>query len=223
MADEPVWNDESRNELRETLRNAILGDLRLAKLDREQILQNCDEVYIQEESPEPERESLLQYAADELSRIAAQLESEAATWPEETDCDRLDRVESDLRDRGILLWQASPCCDTCTHSEISDRIDVIDDRDPGFANRVRGYSFFIDQNLPEYLAENTKLSVYLGYGWISPDDSEVAQEVYQSNALAIGREVCECLKVNNIKLDWDGKLSQKIRVSLNWQRRTMLQ
>ena len=148
--------------------------------------------------------------------------SEKNAWPEETACDRLDRVEAALRNRGILLWQVSPCCDTCTGSELPDRIDVIESRYPGFREQVRGYAFFIDQNLPETLAETTQISVYLAYGWFSPDNSEVDPETYEKNALAIAREVCDCLRDEEFEADWDGDFARKIGVSLNWQRRSML-
>ncbi|SIO58826.1 hypothetical protein SAMN05444166_5824 [Singulisphaera sp. GP187] len=222
MSDEQAWDDKSRDELREQLRSAILGELRLAKLGHEEILQNCTEVYI-EDAPQSEREGFIQFSADEIERTATQLASERATWSDETDCDRLDRVENALRERGILLWQVSPCCDTCTRAELSDRIGVINERDPGFRDRARGYSFFIDQNLPESLADNSHLDVYLAYGWVSPGNSEVAPDVYQKNAIVIGREVCQYLRDEGFEVDWNGDLSRKIGITLNWQRRTMLQ
>lgn len=222
MSDEQVWDDQARDDLREQLRSSILGELRLGKRDHEEILQNCSEVYI-EDAPDSEKEDFIQFAAAELERAASQLEAERETWPEETDCDRLDRVELALQERGIIFWQASPCCDTCSRAELGERMIVIEDRDTGFRDRVRGYSFFIDQNLPESLAEDSHTSVYLAYGWLSQDDTEVADEVYQKNALGIGREVCECLRDEGFEANWDGNLSRKIGLSLNWQRRTMLE
>jgi hypothetical protein len=222
MSNEQAWNDTTRNELRDSLRKATLGELRLAKRGHKEILDACREVYIQDGCPERERETFVQFATDELNRAASRLASERATWPEETDCDRLDRVEVALRERGILLWQVSPCCDTCTFDELPGRIDVINRRSPGFRNRVRGYSFFIDQNLPEKLGDSNRLSVYLGYGWLSPDGSKVASEVYRKNALGIAREVCECLSNEGFDPDWNGDFDRKIGVSLCWQRRTLL-
>jgi len=223
MSDEQIWNDESRNHLHETLRWAVRGELRLAKRGREEILETCRDVYIQDECPEDEWDAFFQFAADELGRAEAQMASEMATWPDRTDCDRLDGVEAALRERGVLLWQASPCCDTCTGSELGDRIKEIDRRYPGFRDRVRGYAFFIDQNLPEMLSDGAQLSVYLGYGWFLPDDSEVAPEVYAKHALGIAREVCERLRDEGFEADWDGDFSRKIGVSLIWQRRTLLE
>jgi hypothetical protein len=217
------WNEKSRDELRERLQSAILGEIRLAKRGHEDILETCREVYIQDECPDGEEDTFLQFAAGELDRMATAHASEMVSWPDETDCDRLDRVEVALRERGILLWQVSPCCNTCTVGELPDRIDVIDRRCPGFRNRVRGYAYFIDQRMPEYLAESSRLSVYLGYGWLLPDDSEVAPQVYEENALAIAREVRECLLKEGFEVSWNGDLAQKIGVSLNWQRRTPLE
>lgn len=115
MGDEPIWNDESRDGLRETLRQVILGELRLAKRGHEEILETCREAYIQDECPESEMDTFLHFAAEELDRAATQLAAEEATWPDETDCDRLDRVEVALRERGILLWQAPPAV---THARV---------------------------------------------------------------------------------------------------------
>jgi hypothetical protein len=192
------------------------------KLDQEAILNACREVFLVDECPPGEREAFVQFAADELSQCHAQVESEQAAWPEETDCDRLDRVEATLRDRGILLWQVSPCCDTCTVSELRGRIDEINDRHPGVCDRIRGYAFFIDQNMPEALSESRELSVYLGYGWLSPDNSEVPPAVYKRNALSIAREVSECLREEGFEVDWDGDIDHKIGLCINWQRRDML-
>jgi hypothetical protein len=223
MSEEKVWNDETRNELRERLRFSILGELRMAKRNHEEIVEHCRQVYIEDECRESERSMFVQFAVEELSRAEAQLQIEKITWPEETDSDRLDRVENALRERGILLWQASPCCDTCTGGELPNRIDLIEDRYPGFRDRIRGYSFYIDQTLPESLAEGTEVSVYLAYGWFSPDDSEIPPENYRRQALAIAREVCECLRDQKFEPDWNGSYDKKIGVSLNWQRRKLLE
>lgn len=224
MSNEQVWNDESRGDLRQTLRSAVLGELRLAKRNHHSILETCREVYLQDECPEREWAKFIQFATDELNRAATRLAAEKTTWPEETDSDRLDRVEAALRNQGILLWQASPCCDTCTRSELSDRIDVINRRYPGFRDRIRGYAFFIDQNMPQMLADSTTLSIYLAYGWVSPDDAaEFGADDYAKRALGIGHQVCNCLRDEGFEADWSGACDRKIGVSVNWRRRTMLE
>ena len=223
MSNDQDWNDETRDELRETIRRQVLGSIRLANSDREDILETCQEVYIEDEAPDAEQDDFIRFAGEEFDTVLAQHVEGQRGWPAETDCDRLDRVEAALREQGILLWQVSPCCDSCSGSELPDRIDVIDERHPGFRDRVRGYSFFIDQNMPEMLADDTEISVYLAYGWFSADDSDVAPEEYEKKALGIAREICDCLRANGFEPDWDGDFSKKIGVSLNWQRRTPLQ
>ncbi|EAQ77074.1 DUF6891 domain-containing protein [Blastopirellula marina] len=222
MSQNNDWNDASRAELRATIRNFILGELRLKRLAPEDLLDSCCASIIEEESPAEEEADFEQFAEEEVERIKTELQSEEATWPAETDCDRLDRVELELRKRGILLWQVSPCCDTCTVSEISLRIDAIELREPGFKDQVRGYSFFIDQNMPESLAETTETSVYLGYGWLSPADSKDAADDYETNALGIAREVEGCLRDEGFEVNWDGSFSRKIGLALNWRRRNLL-
>lgn len=222
MSDEEAWNDAAREQLRETLRASILGELRLKRQDDEGILESCREIYIEDEAPEDEWERFMQFAREEILRSSAKLLSERANWPAPTDCDRLDLVEDALRERGIVFWQASPCCDTCTHGELPERIELLNDRDPGFSDRLRGYAFFIDQNLPEMLSESTELMVYLAYGWYSPDGEGVPEADYEQHALGIAQEVCDSLRAEGFEPDWDGDFSRKIGIQLNWLRRGLL-
>ncbi len=223
MSEDAKWNETSREELRETIRKFVLGEVRLSKNEQDEIIDICREAYIEEECPEDERDNFVQFSKDELNRAVASHLEDQAGWPKQTDCDRLDQVEASLRDRGILLWQVSPCCDTCTGSELAERIDKIDRKHPGFRDGVRGYAFFIDQNMADMLSENTRISVYLAYGWFSPDDSKVAADVNEVNALGIAHEVSDCLREHGFEPDWDGRFSKKVGITLNWQRRTKLQ
>jgi len=219
---ENEWNDDSRGELREALAEAIQGELRFARFDHQGILEYVRDVYMQDTCPDEEWQSFLDFASEEIEEAASKLSVEMATWPEETDCNRLDRVENTLREQGILLWQASPCCDTCTSAELPDRAILIDERYPGFRDILRGYAFFIDQNIPEKLAEGSNLVVYLAYGFVPTEDRELSPDENGAKALAIAKEVCHCLQSEGLKVDWDGDLSRKIRLSLNWQRRNPL-
>lgn len=222
MSEDTIWNYESREDLRVTLQTQILGEVRLARFDHSEILDFCRDVYLSDGCPEVEQDVFVQFAAEQLKLAAATHGAEQAAWPRETDCDRLDRVEVALRDRDIVLWQVSPCCDTCTVAELPDYVDLIDRRYPGLRERVRGYAFFIDQNMAEMLAGSTRLTVYLGYGWASPDGSDVSRDLYKKNALGIAHEVCDCLRQHGFQLDWDGDFSKKIGVRLDWRRRTKL-
>ncbi len=217
------WNEEKRTELRSNLSMAIIGQLRMAKLGHEDIVEYCNDVYLEDGCPESERISFTKFVQDNLAEQARLLAIEQASWPSVTDCDRMDKVEANLRQQGILFWQASVCCDTCTIGEMPDRLNEIDERFPGFYDRARGYAFFIDQTIPESLASSTKLSVYLGYGWLNPDDEKTDEDIYQQHALAIAHEVCNALRAEGFEVDWNGDFARKIGVTLNWQRRKLLE
>lgn len=224
MATNKPLTDASRKKLLDSIQASILGHLRLAKCDHKEILDYCREAHIREDAPKSEWESLTQFATEEIQKNAERVAAEKVHWPEETDCDRLDRVQESLRDKGILLWQASPCCDTCTGGELPERVAWVTDRHPDFADHARGYSFFIDQTLPESLSESTELPLFLSYGWFPPEEeTDPLQEEYEQNALAIAHQVCACLREEGFEPAWDGSLAHKIGITLNWQRRTMLE
>jgi len=104
MSEKSGWDDESREHLRENLRFRILGEVRLYKRDPKEILDGFREFPIQEDAPEAEWDTFLRFASDEMKKVADTLAAEMAEWPAVTDCDRLDRAEDALRERGILLW-----------------------------------------------------------------------------------------------------------------------
>src|SRR5262245_23995123 len=87
VTDDRPWNDASRDELRDRLRSAIRGELRLARRGHEDILETCQDVYLEDVCPEDEWDMFVQFAADEIDRASAALDSEMARWPDETDCD----------------------------------------------------------------------------------------------------------------------------------------
>lgn len=216
------WDEASREQLKEDLEFAVLGELRFARFDSAGILEHCRDLYLQDVCPAGEWDAMLAFAKQQIDRNAEVLQAEMADWPKVTDCDRLDQVESELREAGILFWQASPCCDSCTVAELSSRIDQISEQFPRFRQNVRGFAFFIDQNLPESLAESPDITVCLGYGWFSAQAEDIDPAVYESNALAIAHEVDDCLKRFGFESGWDGDFARKICISLCWQRRSLL-
>lgn len=107
----PAWNDETRAELRELLPRAALGEVRMRRSDHAEILEILREI-VESDCPEGERETFNRLAVEALESAQAKYAAEQAAWPATTDCDRLDRAEEALRERGIVLWQVSPCCTT---------------------------------------------------------------------------------------------------------------
>lgn len=216
-----VLDPREREALRESLATFVVGEVRLAKNSDETILDFCGE-RIQDEFPPEETGATLEWATERLQNARRQHASESNAWPETTDCDRLDRAESALLDDGILLWQASPCCDNCTLAELPDRLAWLEEQHPGFSARMQGYAFFLDQNMPEELGEGTQIAVLLGYGWKPAKGETPDDETYQKHAVRIGQQVRKRLEEQNLPVDWDGSLSKKMGLSLDWKRRGSL-
>ncbi|QDT70080.1 hypothetical protein MalM25_30250 [Planctomycetes bacterium MalM25] len=220
--EEDSWDESDREDLRETLRWVVVGESRLAQSRAEEIIDSCKAVYIEDTAPEDEFAQFEAYAQLELNRFVEKYESEKKAWPDKTECDRLDAVQESLQEKGIVLWQAAPCCDSCTMGEFSDRVDSLEKEDPRLRERLRGYAFFIDQNMAEMLSDGPIIDVYLGYGSIGGGD-EIDEDEYRRRALAIGHEVVEELSNGGLKVEWNGDFSKKIGLSIDWKRRTPLQ
>ncbi len=221
MTDSHQWDEQARQDLRTQLCIEIRGRLRLGNDEHEEILDRCTDL-IEEECPDDEQEVFQQFANDEFSLAETQIRTEQATWPTETDGDRLDRVEQVLLESGIIFWQVSPCCDSCTIAEFGERIAELEEDYPGIEAKARGYAFFIDQNMPELLAKNSQIELHVGFGWFPPDQTDSSKQRYEQEALSIAREVCETLRAENFVVNWNETLDHKIALSLNWQRRDLL-
>lgn len=219
--DEPVWGDTERQQLEETIRSLALGEARFQQNPEDRVAESLFEVYVAEEAPESELESVYEFVREEVGRRFAAIKTQAADWPTTTDCDRLDDAEENLLKAGILFWQASPCCDSCTIGDMPSRIEEIDSRHPGSGDRLRGYAFFIDQTIAERLGENEEIDLYLAYGWFNKDE-DIDQAEYERGVVAIGHEVVEHLEAAGLHTNWNGDIKKKIGVDVTWRRRTLL-
>ncbi len=128
---------------------------------------------------------------------------EQLTWPEITDCDRLDAAFATLEEAGIVSRQNFSCCGTCGSTEIWDEMAAV--RDAG--RPVRGYGFFHMQDT-ESAVEGGGL--YLGYG---------AVEEGEAAALAVAQEIVATIERSGLRTNWDGSWNQRIGVMLDWKRR----
>lgn len=219
--EEATWDESDREDLRNTLRRAVVGETRFARRDADEIIEFCREVYIDETAPDEEHAEFNTFVQLELNRFLEIYEREKASWPEKTDCDRLDAAEESLLKDGIVLWQASPCCDTCTMGEFQDHVIALKRAKPELTGKVRGYSFFIDQNMAENLSEGSEIQVYLAYGY-EGDGEDIGKQEYKRRALAVGHELVDHLRKAGLTVEWDGDFSKKIRVEVNWKRREPL-
>lgn len=208
---------DAHRKLQSILAEITLGEVRLGTRSDEQVYEHLEVAIWDEEGiPEADHPSLLKQAKAQLAAARKAYQQEALAWPPITDCDRLQRGVTALRDRGIVLWPASPCCDNCTMGELPDHVDQLEVSSPGLKDRLRGYAFFHDQQMPEMLAQDTNILVYVGYGW-TLGGSDTPEQTYQQQAVAIGHEVAQALKDAELDVEWDGDFNQKIGLHLNWQ------
>lgn len=151
------------------------------------------------------------YAPDELEPYAKQIAheemeshfQEQLTWPEVTDCNRLDAAFIELERSGIVARQDFSCCGNCGSGEIWDEMEAAGRR----GLRVRGYIFYHMQDT-EAAVEGQ--GVYLNYGAVT--EGEAA-------ALEIAREVVATIQRHDLAVVWDGTWQKRIGVRLDWKRR----
>ncbi len=144
------------------------------------------------------------FAGGMIDDVIARHRAEQASWPEITDCDRLDAAFRTLEEKGIVARQHFSCCGTCGSAEIWDEMDAADRA--GLPSR--GYAFFHMQDT-ESAVEGRGL--YLNYG---------AKEEGESAAVGIGHEIQQELERHGLTTNWDGQHARRIGLSLDWKRRS---
>ena len=134
--------------------------------------------------------------------LAEQRRSEA-TWPEITDCDRFDAAYAQLEAAGIVCRHSFSCCGTCAAGEIWEEIDA--EREKG--REIIGCAHYNCQDT-ESAVEGC--GVYLSYGSVLRGDQP---------AIDIGHQIADAMRAQGLEVTWDGSLSQRIHVALDWKRR----
>jgi len=129
-----------------------------------------------------------------------------ATWPQETDCDRLDNAFGRLNEQGVcaLQWAGNTISEGM--ESVSDAIN-----DEGVPEgRYQGFCFFHSQDIDRALGDE---GLMLAFGPVDSDEDE--------DAVRIGRLVCEAFQREGLQTDWKGTADSRINLPrLRWQRRT---
>ena len=127
-------------------------------------------------------------------------------WPLVTDCDRLDIAFAQLEEKGIASRHGLKDDGAEEFMEALDRAADAD-RPP------RGYVFYQRRDTGAAIEGH---GLYLDYGAVEDDEDDYEDE---RAALRIGHEVVEALRRQGLKVSWDGTLSRRINVALEWKRR----
>jgi len=151
---------------------------------------------------------ILEDAADEnkvRGAVAPEFEKKAIaeiSWPQITDCDRLDEAFSDLNDSGVIGLQNAGYTMSDGISDVSEELEYRD------RSGVKGYCFYHGQDL-ERAVEGGGLM--LAFGDIKDTDE---------GKRAVGGLVAEALSKVGFEVDWNGDPEKRISVpKLDWKRR----
>lgn len=193
---------EQRRELIDDITQNIQQDVRAGFTPPDEIVSpmleamasDSEEYDIEELRPEAER--ILRDA------VAKQLR-EQAKWPKVTDCDRFDAAFSQLELDGVVCRQDFSCCGTCAAAEIWDEIEA--EQDEG--REVIGCAHY---NWQDTESAVDGYGIYLSYGSVL--ESEQA-------AVDIGHKIADAMRSQGLKVTWDGTLSKRLHVALDWKRR----
>jgi len=131
-----------------------------------------------------------------------------ARWPQETDCDRLDRAYERLGEQGVLVlqWAGNTLSDGI--AEVGEALDA-----EGVAeDTYQGFCFFHSQDIDRALGDE---GLMLAFGSATSDEDD--------DAVRIGRLVCEAFRQEGFQIQWNGTADQRIAMpAFRWQRRTPL-
>ncbi len=191
--------DAAVADMRETIRRDVAGGFRDAGGIATSAVEVAAEGEVRAADMEPLAEQFLREALAEHYRAQT-------AWPDRTDCDRLDDAFTELEARGIVCRQDFSCCSNCGETEIGAEMKGAEE--VGVA--VRGYVFYHMQDTDRAVLGG---GLYLKYGAVEPGDEA---------GVGIGREIDAALTAHGLRTEWNGRLSDCVRVLLDWKRRRPL-
>lgn len=186
---------EGLDELREWLVREVAAGFSAAR----EIVEAAGDVF----EGQLERDVVQAEAERMLPGLLAAHAREEAAWPETTDNDRLEAAFTELEAGGIICRENFSCCNTCGSAEIWAEVDDANDVIP----HVRGWIFYHMQDTESAVEGG---GIYLSYGAVA--DTKNAP-------LAIAREVVRTLTNHGLHVDWNGDITRRIMVELDWKRR----
>lgn len=140
----------------------------------------------------------------EIDKAFRQKWTEEQTWPEVTDCDRLDQVFEALEEQGILALQNAGY----TQSDGLSDVAQFYHQAGGERSGIEGYCFYHRQDL-ERVMESGEL--WLAFGHVSGEGEP---------GVEIGRRIKRAFEATGFAVEWDGSIKTRLLVKgIRWQRR----
>jgi hypothetical protein len=139
------------------------------------------------------------------------------SWPERTDCDRLDEAFDKLNQRGIFARQYQGYTQSDGHEDMSEALVEAEAEGGEFT----GYCFYTAQDAEN--AVNGQTSLYLAFGTNLEQPGEVQQALGAPDnvgAAEAGQAIVDTLRELGFDVAWDGTPASRIEIRhLDWKRR----
>ncbi|MGR0116400.1 DUF6891 domain-containing protein [Ralstonia pseudosolanacearum] len=138
------------------------------------------------------------FLASEFQRKAAA----EASWPSETDCDRLDCVFNGLHEEGICALSNAGYTMSDGHSDVAEAVGQAP------KDHYHGYCFYHGQDVERAL---DGYGVMIAFGDLADDEAR---------SVAVGQHVATSLSRAGFSVSWDGSAATRINIlSFDWKRR----
>ena len=154
--------------------------------------------------PPPE---LLQCSADAVDRAFVAHDHEERMWGT-TDNDRLGRAVMALEANGVLVRQNFACCQNCGFAAVANEVDNAASQ----GQTVRGLVF-------SHWNDTERAVDGYGLGLSYTAIGDLTSGAHATASLSIASELVDALFREGLKPKWSGKLNQRVKVPMRWQRR----
>ena len=190
---------DNETKLDAELLNEISWHVRAGLYDKADLMRIiCEEIYAYEDIDKGA-------VSREIDTQLAKWDKQKQTWPDVTDCDRLDSVFAALGKRGIIAMQNAGNTQSDGYEDFQYELE--EHPDPA---SVIGYCFYHKQDLECVVGGD---GLYLAFGPANPNDEE-------TSGPEVGNIVREELEQAGFKVEWDGAFNKRIKVpEFHWQRR----
>jgi hypothetical protein len=139
-----------------------------------------------------------------IAQAFAQKRAEEATWPDVTDCDRIDAVFEKLEEQGVIALQNAGYTQSDGLSDVAEVYNESGAEESGFD----GYCFYHGQDL-EGVIESGEL--HLAFGAADGSDEK---------GVEVGHRIKRELERAGFAVEWNGSIKTRLLVTgIRWQRR----
>ena len=142
--------------------------------------------------------------AQAVDKAQAEHEAEKASWPDTTDCDRLNAAFENLEAYGVIALHNAGNTQSDGYSDFCEALHQHTD-----PSSIQGYCFYHWQDLERAV---TGHGLCLAFGPANPKEEE-------SRGAAVGSVVMQALEEAGLNVEWDGSFNQRILVPMDWKRR----